>query len=87
MARIVANAEYMYFVHKSFALCWFIDAGNVWETASDVGVDLNISTGMGIQLTTPGFPIRLDYGIPLHTTWDHLSGNTGRFHFSMSTSF
>jgi outer membrane protein insertion porin family len=87
MARIVANAEYMYFVHKSFALCWFIDAGNVWETASDVGADLNISTGMGVQLTTPGFPIRLDYGIPLHTTWDHLSGNTGRFHFSMSTSF
>jgi outer membrane protein insertion porin family len=87
MARIVANAEYMYFVHKSFALCWFIDAGNVWESVSDVGADINVSTGAGIQLTTPGFPIRLDYGIPIHTSWDHVSNKTGRFHFSMSTSF
>lgn len=87
MGMLVANMEYMYFIHRYFALSAFFDAGNVWESARDISpTDLNADIGIGIQLTNKQFPIRLDYAFPVRTTWDHLN-TSGRFNFSMYTTF
>lgn len=64
----------------------FVDAGNVWwDTAEfDLG-DLNVSVGLGIQFKA--LPISLYYGIPVSTSYDHLDGKSGRFHFSIGYTY
>jgi outer membrane protein assembly factor BamA len=32
-------------------------------------------------------PLRLEYGFPILTQWDHLDGSNGRFHFNIGWSF
>jgi outer membrane protein insertion porin family len=76
LAREVADALYLY---------TFMDAGNVWE--SSFGFDpseINASVGVGLQLKV--LPVRLEYGFPVLTDWDHLDGG-GRFHFNIGYSF
>lgn len=85
--RFVANFEYIWRAHDNFAFSVFSDMGNIWETTSDVDGDINVSVGVGVLITTPGLPLRLDYAFPIHTCHDHLENGKGRFHFSMSTTF
>lgn len=65
----------------------FSDFGNVWADSFEVSGGINASVGVGLQLQLPVGPISLAYGIPVMTDQEHLSGNSGRLHFSIGTSF
>ena len=64
----------------------FVDAGNAWwdTTEFDLG-DLNVSVGVGVQFKA--LPISLYYGIPVSTSYDHLDGKSGRFHFNIGYTY
>jgi len=87
-SKFIASVEYIYPVNHIFRLSFFCDAGNVWEKKSEINLgELNVSVGVGLQLTLPIGPIRLDYGYPVHTEYEHLENNSGRIHFNMGYSF
>ncbi len=64
----------------------FVDAGNAWwdTTEFDLG-ELNVSVGFGVQFKA--LPISLYYGIPVSTSYDHLDGKSGRFHFNIGYTY
>jgi outer membrane protein insertion porin family len=62
----MASAEYTIPFFKILRLAGFYDVGGVWTDAFDVDPDrLASSYGFGIRFDIPGFPIRLDYAIPI----------------------
>lgn len=61
-----ASLEYTVPVTSFFRLAAFYDIGNVWDDAFDWSTEYASSYGVGMRLDIPGFPIRLDYAIPLH---------------------
>ena len=64
----------------------FTDFGNVWYDAADIDLsDLCMSVGVGVQFRA--LPISLYYGYPILTSYDHLDGRSGRFHFSIGFSY
>jgi outer membrane protein insertion porin family len=65
----------------------FTDFGNVWADAFEVSGGINASVGVGLQLQLPVGPVSLAYGLPVMTDQEHLSGNGGKLHFSIGTSF
>ena len=66
----------------------FCDAGNVWQDSEDISFsDFNVSVGVGLEIKLPIGPVRLDYGWPVKTSYDHLEDNSGRFHFNMGYTF
>lgn len=76
------SAEYAVPVSKMFRLAAFYDTGNVWEKSFDADFsELASSWGFGIRLDVPGFPIRLDYAIPIER--DDEYSRTERFVFSI----
>jgi outer membrane translocation and assembly module TamA len=53
---------------KDLQLVWFLDAGNVFERATDIRLDeLRVSSGVGVRYRSPIGPIRLDWGWKLST--------------------
>ncbi len=84
---IIANIEYSVPLLEFIKGAVFIDTGNVWEKASEVGTE-NFKTGVGfgVRIKTPIGPLKLDYGIPLNNQ-PGKTGKEGRFHFSMSHGF
>ncbi|MBY0493653.1 MAG: BamA/TamA family outer membrane protein [Cyanobacteria bacterium] len=53
---------------KSLQLVWFLDAGNVFEKATDIRLDeLRVSSGLGFRYRSPIGPIRVDWGWKLST--------------------
>jgi len=63
----MATAEYTIPVVSSVRLALFFDVGNVWSDAYDFQFDnLAMSTGAGLRLDFPGFPIKIDYGWVTH---------------------
>lgn len=57
----MASVEYAVPIVKFVRLAGFFDIGNVWRDSFDVDFnDLASSTGVGIRLDMPGFPIRVD---------------------------
>jgi len=63
----------------------FIDVGDVWDTVSDFGSSLKTGVGMGVRVTTPVGPLRLDLGFPLNEVANEK--RKPRFHFNLSPSF
>ena len=66
-ALIVANAEWrrpVPWLAQALQVAAFIDAGNVWEGASDPFkfTNLRVTPGLGLRLTTPVGPFRVDIG-------------------------
>ena len=63
----------------------FYDVGNVWRRVGDFGSTLKSGVGVGVRVTTPIGPLRLDLGFPL----SDLQGEKRepRFHFNISRSF
>jgi outer membrane protein assembly factor BamA len=66
-ALVVANVEYrrgLPWLSNTLQLAAFVDAGNVWETQSDRfrRGDLRATPGLGVRLSTPLGPFRLDVG-------------------------
>jgi outer membrane protein insertion porin family len=85
-SRFVGNVEWAYEVAGVLFIYPFLDVGNVWADSFDFNPgDLNASVGLGMQLKA--LPVRLEYGFPVLTQWDHLDGNGGRFHFNIGWSF
>ncbi len=57
----MANLEYTIPIVSSIRFAAFYDMGNVWTDSYDIDFkDLASSTGIGIRLDMPGFPIRID---------------------------
>lgn len=83
---LVGTAEFIKPIKNFMFFKVFCDVGNVWWDSFDADFgDLNASIGVGIQFRA--LPIRLDYGYPIVTQNKHLDGASGRFHFSITTSF
>lgn len=76
------SAEYNIPLAKIFRIAAFYDVGNVWSDAFDFDFGELASTwGFGIRFDIPGFPIRLDYAMPLERDDDYT--RTERFVFSI----
>lgn len=59
----MANFEYTIPVISNIRIALFFDVGNVWWDSYDFQFDqLAMSTGAGLRLDLPGFPIKIDYG-------------------------
>ena len=53
---------------KDLQFVWFVDAGNVFERASDIRLDeLRFSSGVGFRYRSPIGPLRVDWGWKLST--------------------
>jgi len=62
---VQGSLEYSIPITKIFRLGVFYDFGNVWENAYELSGTFASSVGGGLRLDIPGFPIRLDYALPL----------------------
>jgi len=84
---IVGNIEYTVPLLEFVKGALFIDSGNVWSKAQDIG-DGGFKTGVGfgVRIKTPIGPLKLDYGIPMEIQ-PGKNKREGRFHFSMSHGF
>ncbi|MEW6535037.1 MAG: outer membrane protein assembly factor BamA [Candidatus Auribacterota bacterium] len=81
------SIEYLYPIIDRIQGAFFLDGGNVHESLSDVGEDINVGAGLGARLNLPIGPIRIDYGFPIVTD-DYTDDDAEpRFHFGMGTSF
>jgi len=57
----MANIEYTIPIIKGIRVGFFYDTGNVWSERFKVDLDdLASSTGLGLRLDVPGFPIHID---------------------------
>ncbi len=63
----------------------FIDTGDVWRSTSDFGSSLKTGVGVGVRVTTPVGPLRLDLGFPMNDVTNEK--RKPRFHFNLSPSF
>jgi outer membrane protein insertion porin family len=53
---------------KTFQFVWFLDAGNVFQHATDIRLDeLRASSGVGFRYRSPIGPLRVDWGWKLST--------------------
>jgi outer membrane translocation and assembly module TamA len=60
---MVINAELRAPYWKGLGLVGFLDAGNVYRRAIDIGVgDLRVATGFGVRYRSPLGPLRVDLG-------------------------
>jgi len=63
----------------------FYDVGNVWRRVDEFGESLKSGVGVGIRVTTPIGPVRVDVGFPLSRVADEK--REPRVHFNISRSF
>ena len=62
----MATAEYTIPVVSHVRIAFFLDAGNDWADAYEFSFHSPaVSTGVGLRLDLPGFPIKIDYGYVL----------------------
>lgn len=53
---------------KNLQFVWFVDAGNVFERATDIRLnELRVSSGLGFRYRSPIGPLRVDWGWKLST--------------------
>jgi translocation and assembly module TamA len=64
-ALFVLNQELRWRVLTDYIVVLFADAGNVWETSSEISSDLFSSAGLGLRALTPVGLLRLDIARPL----------------------
>lgn len=85
-SRLLGNVELARELGDFMYVYVFGDVGNVWPDTFDVNpAELNASLGVGVQLKV--LPVRLEYGYPILTDWDHLDDSNGRIHFNIGLSF
>ena len=86
-ALAVFNIEYTVPLLDFLKGAAFIDTGNVWSKAGDIGRGgFKTGVGLGVRIKTPIGPLKLDYGYPLNKQ-PGKETKEGRFHFSMSHGF
>jgi outer membrane protein insertion porin family len=86
-AMVIANIEYTVPLIDYVKLAAFVDTGNVWAEADDIGRgDFHSGVGLGLRVKTPIGPINLDYGYPLNDEPGE-EDRSGKFYFSVSRGF
>ncbi len=75
---LAATAEYRFPIVKKVEGVVFGDVGNAWDGEGYKLTDLKTSIGVGVRLTTPLGPVRLDYA---------RSKDGGKAHFSFGGQF
>lgn len=75
---LTATAEYRFPIVKKVQGVVFSDIGNAWEGEGYKLSDLKSSAGLGVRVTTPIGPVRIDYA------WGQEGGKT---HFSFGGQF
>ncbi len=63
----------------------FCDVGDVWRRVDEYGESLKAGVGVGLRVTTPIGPVRLDVGFPMTKLEDEK--RKPRLHFNVSRSF
>jgi outer membrane protein assembly factor BamA len=82
---LVLNQEARFPVFRWIGGAGFVDAGNVFEPASDLSVaGLKLGVGGGVRLTTPFGLFRFDVGVPLSRGQ---TDRAPRFYFSLGQIF
>jgi outer membrane protein insertion porin family len=75
---------------KNLQFVWFVDAGNVFQRATDINLqELRVSSGVGFRYRSPIGPLRIDWGWKLSTRLA-LSGGRERsnvLHISLGQAF
>ncbi len=62
-ALLLLNLEYRHRMIGQFFIAGFVDAGNVWASASNVELgDIRVGAGLGLQYMTPAGALRAEYG-------------------------
>lgn len=64
---------------------FFFDVGDVWQKVDEYAESLKAGTGVGLRVTTPIGPVRLDVGVPVSRIEDEK--RSPRLHFNVSRSF
>ena len=63
------SMEFRFPIYDIFSGDVFIDAGKVWEKAFDYSLDglndLYYNAGIGLRVSTPIGPLRVDYATPI----------------------
>ena len=77
----LSNLEWKYPIVEVIKGVIFVDAGNVWREAGEIGEgELKTGVGVGIRITTPLGPVALDYGYGIQR-------KKGRLHFTLGYLF
>ena len=85
-SMLLANVELIKPVRDFLLVSVFCDTGNVWAGAWDIDpTDINASVGIGLQFKM--LPVRIEYGYPIMTEYDHLDDSNGELHFNIGYSF
>jgi len=86
-ALIIGNVEYTFPLYeKVLKGAVFYDVGNVWANREDItSGDFKSGIGVGVRVSTPIGPVRLDFGYPLSDVEGE--EQKGRFHFMLSQGF
>jgi len=82
---LLLNQEARVPIWKWFGAVGFVDAGNVFNTPSELSVKgLKVGVGAGLRLDTPFVMLRLDYGVPVPRPD---GSRFGRWYFSLGHIF
>jgi translocation and assembly module TamA len=65
-AVIILNQELRYQHGTGLGAAAFYDGGNVWENASELGLDLRHSVGFGLRYDSIVGLLRMDLAFPLN---------------------
>jgi outer membrane translocation and assembly module TamA len=65
-AVVVVNQELRYMLPMGLGAAVFYDAGNVFRSVSEIGLDLRHSIGVGARYDSPLGLLRIDLGVPLN---------------------
>ena len=67
----VATIEYSVPLFPNVRIAAFCDAGNVWREPYDFDFNsIAVGAGGGLRLDIPGFPVRIDYAVPVQKDSD-----------------
>ena len=84
----LGTIEYTYPIFSFFKLAAFMDTGNVWSTADELGSGgFKTAAGFGVRVKTPMGPVKVDYGIPFNKQPGETTRSNGRFNFSVGSGF
>jgi len=82
---LLGNLETRFRVWRFIGLTAFLDTGGIWHNLGNVSTnDAGLGVGMGLRVSTPFSPIRLDYGFA--PTWRE-GIKRGRLYFAIGQAF
>ena len=104
LAELLLNLEMRFRLSARFGMAAFLDGGNVWGLTSDISRgrllptshrlednDMKYSAGVGLRVTTPVGPFRLDYarkiGIRSDSSISTTESAADRLQFALGASF